>query len=280
MLQNETYTVSPYRTEVIKEPKERLLLKLPYYPDRIVQWAIMLQLREMFDRLFSGFSCACVKGKGIHYAKKLVQKYLEGKDNRYCLKLDIKKFYDNIDHEVLMSLLGNKIKDEKLLRLLSVIICSIPGGKGLPLGSYLSQYFANLYLTELDNYLKHDLKIKHVVRYMDDIVILSDSREQLHDWFRQIEQFCDEKLELKIKENWQVFPIKERGIDFVGYRIFPNYVLLRKSICKRYKKKMVEIQKNGLTLKRKRTVASYNGWLSHCNSFRLKQKYHPTKFCF
>lgn len=274
----ETYQVGEYSTSILHDRgKDRLLMKLPYR-DRIVQWAIMLQLHGMFMGAFNPFTCAAIKGRGIHYAKKLVQKYLKDADNsKYCLKFDVKKFYESVDHGILKQQLRRKIKDPYLLRLLDKIIDSVGGGVGLPIGSLLSQNLANLYLTDLDNYLKHQLKVKYVVRYMDDVVILSGSKEYLHDLYAKIKAFLG-GLKLTIKDNWQVFPVAVRGIDFVGYRMFGKYTLLRKNIAKRFKRVANKICKRAL--KNKRTskkdamsLSAYNGWVSHCNSHRLRRKY-------
>jgi hypothetical protein len=209
----------------------------------------------------------------------MLQRYLSNDElgTKYCLKLDVKKFYDNIDHGILKSKLNGKIKDVRLLWLLGVIIDSVDGGKGIPLGSLLSQNFANFYLTSLDNYLKHGKKVKHVIRYMDDIVVLGGAKEYLREVFGHIKEHLD-ALKLRVKENWQIFPVDVRGIDFVGYRVFRNYVLLRKSICRRFKSRAIRLRQRlagGLpgSSRDRRSVSAYNGWLKHCNSYRLKKKY-------
>jgi RNA-directed DNA polymerase len=279
-LLQETYEVSPYQISILKDvAKDRKLMKLPLYPDRIVQWAIMLQLNGMFMKSFVPLSHAAIKGRGIHSAKRTVQKYLDQdrEGTKYCLKFDIKKFYENIDHQTLKNMLRRKIKDARLLRLLDKIIDSVDGEKGLPIGSLLSQNLANFYLTHFDNYLKHELRVKYVIRYMDDVVILNGSKEYLHDLFNKIKAFM-ESVKLDIKENWQIFPVEIRGIDFVGYRMFGKYTLLRKRILVKFKKRINKIcrdlENNG-EASRKDVLAlpSYNGWLKHCDSYRVRQKY-------
>jgi hypothetical protein len=275
MLKEGTYKVSDYKVRVINDRgKERKLMALPYYPDRIIQWAIMLHLEEMFTNSFNSFSCASIRGRGTHYAKRMVQKWLreDAAGTKYCLKLDVKKFYDNVDHDILKEKLRTKIKDERLLKLLDTIIDSIPDGKGIPIGSLLSQNFANFYLTSLDNYLKHELKEKYVVRYMDDIVVLGGSKERLHAVFAAIQKHLA-GLKLSVKENYQIFPVDVRGIDFVGYRIFRRYVLLRKSICKRFKARAIELRRGINSAKNMASMAAYNGWVKHCNGYRLRNKY-------
>lgn len=280
MLINETYEVSKYMISTINDKgKDRELCKLPYFPDRIIQWAIMLQIEFVFMEVFTDFSCASIKGRGIHRASKLVDSYMKDVEGtEYCLKIDISKFYPNIDHDILKLLLRKKFKDKKLLGLLDKIIDSTPGWAGLPIGSYLSQFLANFYITYFDHWLKEVKKIKYVVRYMDDIVIFHHSKEFLHCLKREMDVCLWDKLALKIKDNWQVFPTAIRGVDFVGYRHFYGYKLLRKTTCKRFKRKMLKIKKKEnncekLTYSDWCSGNSYKGWLVWCNSYRLSKKY-------
>lgn len=277
MLENETYTIkqSDYTISTINDKgKERELWKLPYFPHRILQWAIMLQLEEVFDKTFVNSTCASLRGRGIHYAYKLIKKYLKDADGtKYCLKIDVKKFYPNIDHDILKSLLRKKIKDKKLLRLLDTIINSSPN-PGIPIGSYLSQYLANFYLTYFDHWLKEELKIKYCVRYMDDVVILSDDKERLHFVFEEIKKYLRDNLKLELKANYQIFPVDSRGIDFVGYRFFHDYTILRKRTYKRMRRKLLDIKKkNSIDYTDYCCVNSYRGWVRWSDTYNLKQKY-------
>ena len=175
MLMNKTYTVSDYSVSTINDKgKDRELMKLPYFPDRIIQWAILLQIEKVFVNTLCGHTCASLKGRGIKRAMKLVDEFMtDVPGTEFCLKIDIRKFYPNINHAVLKQLLRKKFKDADLLELLDRIIDSYPGEKGVPIGSYLSQYLANYYLAYFDHWLKEEMQIKYVVRYMDDIVIFS-----------------------------------------------------------------------------------------------------------
>lgn len=276
MLINHTYKTSEYEIFVKNDKgKEREIYKLPYYPDRIVHWAIMLQIEHIFMKSFSGFSHASIKGRGIHSALKQLNRYIKDEENtKYCLKVDVKKFFPNINHTILKKLLKNKFKDKELLNMLFEIIDSIEGEKGIPIGNYLSQYFANFYLTNFDNWLKHDKKVKYVIRYMDDIVILHSDKKYLHNLKLEIDKYLHDNLDLELKGNWQVFPTDARGIDFVGYRHFRSYKLLRKSTCKNMKCKLNKLRnKKYLNFKENCTINSYLGWLKWCNSFNLKKKY-------
>ncbi|MFL9835011.1 reverse transcriptase/maturase family protein [Chryseobacterium terrae] len=263
MLISKTYKTSTYNIFKVFEPKERDVYQLPYFPDRICHHAIMNVLEPIFVSVFTADSYSCIKGRGIHKASFNLRKALRCKnETQYCLKLDIQKFYPSIDHDVLKSLLRKKFKDSDLLKLLDEIIESAPG---LPIGNYLSQYLANFYLTYFDHWIKEVLKIKFYFRYADDMVILHHDKNFLHEIYSQIKAYLSENLNLEIKNNWQVFPINKRGIDFVGYVHYHGYVLLRKSIKKRFAKML----KNK---PRKESIASYNGWLKHCNSKNLMNK--------
>ena len=280
MLKSGSYEVSEYAVSMINDKgKERELMKLPYYPDRIIQWAIMLQIEHIFMEVFCSHTCASIYGRGIKEASRLTEKYMKNKfESRYCLKIDISKFYPNINHRILKKLLMKKIKDKKVLELLFKIIDSYPGEKGVPIGSYLSQYLANFYLSYFDHWLKEQMGVKYVVRYMDDIVIFHWSGQYLHWLLQQMENYLMTNLDLQIKPNHQVFPTAIRGVDFVGYRFFFGYKLLRKKTCKKLKKKMLQIkakQDAGKLLNYREWCSgnSYIGWLMWCDSWRLYEKY-------
>lgn len=262
-LENKTFKTSEYKIIKIREPKEREVYKLPYFPDRIVHHAIMNILEPTFVATFTADTYSCIKGRGVHKASFALRKALKNKsETTYCLKLDIKKFYPNVDHNILKKLLRKKFKDPELFWLLDEIIDSAPG---LPIGNYLSQYLANFYLTYFDHWIKEVLKIKYYFRYADDFVILHSSKEYLHWLLREIERYFRQHLKLEVKGNWQVFPVDSRGIDFLGYKHFPKYVLIRKRIKQRFARML---KRNP----RKASIAAYNSWLKHCNSKNLLKK--------
>jgi RNA-directed DNA polymerase len=269
MLADKTYKTSEYHIFKIYEPKEREIFKLPYFPDRITHHAVMNVLEPIFVATFTADTYSCIKGRGIHGADKALKGALEDREGtKYCLKLDIKKFYPNIDHEVLKQLLRRKFKDSDLLWLLDEIVDSAPG---LPIGNYLSQYLANFYLTYFDHWMKETKGVRYYFRYADDIVVLAESKPYLHVLLAEIRQYLGEQLKLTVKENYQVFPVADRGIDFVGYRYFHTHTLLRKTIKQRCAKMIA--RKNDPA-----SVASYNGWMSHCNSRHLRKKLNMKNF--
>lgn len=265
-LKSNTYRTSDYTTFKVYEPKEREVYRLPYFPDRIVHHAIMNVLEHLFVSVFTADSYSCIKGRGIHAAAKAVKKALQETEGTvYCLKLDIKKFYPSIDHWTLKTLLQRKIKDSQLLSLLFEIIDSAPG---LPIGNYLSQYLANFYLTYFDHWIKEKKAVRYYFRYADDIVILSRCKAELHKLRADIAHYLSAELKLTVKENYQVFPVAARGIDFVGYRFYHTHTLLRKRIKKNFAR-MVARRRNPAS------VASYKGWAKHCNARHLLKKLLP-----
>jgi RNA-directed DNA polymerase len=260
---NKTFKTSDYTTFKIFEPKERVISSLPYYPDRIVHHAIMNVLEPIFVSMFTADTYSCIKGRGIHGAANNVKIALQDIDNtKYCLKLDVKKFYPSINHNVLKTILRRKFKDKDLLWLLDEIIDSTDG---VPIGNYTSQYFANLYLTPFDHWIKEVKGVKNYFRYADDIVIFSSNKEDLHKLLGEIREYFETKLALTIKDNYQIFLVAARGVDFVGYVFYHTHTLLRKTIKKAFAR----------MLKKRwcwQSIAAYNGWTTHCNSKHLVKK--------
>ena len=263
MLQNKTYRTAAYKTFKIRDPKEREVYCLPYFPDRITHHAIMNVLEPIFTASFTADTYSCIKGKGIHAAARSLRKALKDvAGTQYCLKLDIRKFYPSVDHVVLKQLLRRKFKDQDLLWLLDGIIDS---ASGIPIGNYLSQYFANFDLSYFDHWIKESMGVKYYFRYADDIVILADNKPYVHKLLADIRQYLNQHLKLTVKDNYQVFPVSARSIDFVGYRFYHTHVLLRKSIKQRFAR-MLKLNPNPQSL------AAYRGWTLHCNSIHLIKK--------
>lgn len=228
-LTNLVYQTSEYSTFEIYEPKKRVIYRLPYFPDRIAHHAIMNIMEPIWVSIFIENTYSCIKERGIHKLAKDLKKTLR-KDitgTKYYLKLNVKKFYPSIDHEVLKRIIRKKVKDEELLVVLDEIIDSTDG---VPIGNYLSQFFANLTLAYFDHWLKEEVRVKYYFRYADDIIILSDSKEFLRKAVALIKMYFHHELNLEVKVNYQIFPIESRGIDFVGYKFYHTHTLLRKSI--------------------------------------------------
>lgn len=302
-IQNEliykTYQIGRYREFYVYEPKKRLVMALDF-KDRIVQWAIYRNLNPIFDKQFITDSFACRIGKGTHKASDRLQYWLRQvarKEQRYYyLKLDISKYFYRIDHGVLMDILKRKIADKDLLWLLDVIIKSngmkfgLPPGMepdqcdkedrlkdtGMPIGNLTSQMFANLYLNELDQYCKHELRLHYYIRYMDDIIILHPDKRYLHYIKDEIETFINENLKLHLNKKTAIRPISA-GIEFVGFRIWPTHRKLKKKSAIKMKKRIKYIKKAykegriGFE-KVNNTMQSYFGIMQHFNSYKLKKK--------
>ena len=254
ILQSKQFKTSAYSVFKVYEPKEREVYRLPYFPDRIVHHAIMNLLEPMFVETFTADTYSCIKGKGIHAAVRNLKTALKDVSGTiYCLKLDIKKFYPSVDHTVLKTLIRKKIKDTDLLCLLDEIIDSAPG---LPIGNYLSQYFANFYLSYFDHWIKEKMAVKYYFRYADDLVILSDNKKYLHGLLANINDYLQTNLKLTVKSNYQVFPVEARGIDFLGYVFYHTHLRLRKSIKQSFAR-MLYRQPNP------QSTAAYYGWAKH-----------------
>lgn len=268
LLANKGYKTSEYDIFTVYEPKERQVYCLPYFPDRIVHHAIMNILEPIFVANFTADTYSCIKGKGIHNCADAVKKALKDvPGTMYCLKLDIKKFYPNVNHECLKQLLRKKFKDADLLWLLDEIIDS---ANGVPIGNYLSQYFANFYLSYFDHWIKENKAVKYYFRYADDIVVLAPNKPYLHELLGDIKHYLNTNLKLEVKGNYQVFPVKNRGIDFVGYKFYHTHILLRKQI----KKNFAKMLKNNPN---EASIASYRGWTKHCNSINLLNTLLPNE---
>jgi len=277
MLVNKTYSTSPYKIfKVWDRTKEREIYKLPYYPDRIVQWAVLQAIEPYLLKTLVSNTFSSIKGRGIHSGLDKVKYALKDKVNTlYCLKFDMRHYYPSINHEILKHKYRKIFKDRNLLWLIDEIIDSVEmsEGTGIPIGNYLSQWSANIYLSSFDHWLKELKHCKYAFRYMDDVVILAGTKEELHVLLGEINNFLS-TIKLKLKNNYQVFPTDVRGIDFLGYRIFRNYVLLRKSTCLNFKRKMRKLRKKQtLSYSDGCSIQSYLGWLKWCNSYRLKNKY-------
>jgi retron-type reverse transcriptase len=271
MLCKGEFTTSEYRSKTIYEPKEREIYILPFYPDRITQHALLQVVAPIWDNLMIHDSYACREGKGMHDASRKTMRHVH--NYKYCLKCDISKFYPSIDHNILMDIIENKIKCKPTLTLLEDIVRSFGGGKNTPIGNYTSQWFGNLYMNELDNNLKQKHGVKTLIRYCDDFVMFSDSKQELQDLKRHIKRFLKDKLDLTFSK-WSIFKVVQ-GVDFLGYRHFPDKILLRKSTAKRVMKRIKALPKLLMTGEitfdqYKSSIASTKGWLKWANTYNLK----------
>lgn len=241
---NQTYSPKPLKTFILRDPKTRKISKSAFR-DRIIHHAIINIIEPLFEKTFIHDSCANQIGKGNLFALKRFNKFIKkvsgnGKviknkfnDNNfvygYCLKADIKHYFHEVSHNILLDIIKRKIKDEKVIWLIKKILDN--GGKagvGMPLGNLTSQFFANIYLNELDYFVKHKLKVKYYLRYVDDFVLLHPSKNQLESWKGKINHFLKSRLKIELhQDKSKIIPLS-KGIDFVGFRNFYYFKLLRK----------------------------------------------------
>ena len=318
MLKNHLFKTSEYEIFILNEgKKKRDVYKLPFFPDRIAQWAILQVIEPFLVANMTADTYSAIPGKGIQPIVNDLRGYyktkrVDGKkksvwvpsilltdeeNTRYCYKIDLHHYYQSINHEVLKQKFRKVFKDPELLWLLDEIADSIntateedlielslsgeievDPNTGIPIGNYMSQYSGNFYLSSFDHWVKEELHVKHYYRYMDDVVIFASSKEELHEIHRKVTAYTRDYLHLNIKGNYQIFPTKVRGVDFVGYRFFGDYTLLRKSTAINFKRKMRACRKkmeNNIppTYSEWCSFNSYKGWLGNCDSYRLSKKY-------
>jgi retron-type reverse transcriptase len=285
-LQNElasgTYRLSGYRCFTIFEPKKRTIKALPF-KDRVVQHALCNLIEPIFDNTFINTSFACRKKKGTHKGLATIKKAVQSKfvNEGYALKCDVRKYFPTIDHSILKKILFERIKDKQICNLMCLIIDSDVSefgiNKGIPIGNLTSQLFANIYLNELDKFVKHKLKAKYYYRYVDDFLIFSDSKKKLHIFKKKIKRFLKTRLFLEIpKRKTNIYLIKD-GVDFVGYKIFSSFVRLRKSNLTKFKKRTIYLSslylENKININRLfSSINSYLGYTMHADAYRVTSK--------
>jgi retron-type reverse transcriptase len=290
-LKNQAYRPKPLQCFILHDPKTRKISKSDFR-DRIVHHALCNIIESIFERTFIYDSCANRKGKGTLFAISRFDRFKRRvsrngrvltngfNDSNYvsgwCLKADIRHYFEEVDHKILMKIIGKRIKDEKVMWLIKQILENHPDrteGKGMPLGNLTSQFFANLYLNELDYFIKHGLKAKHYARYVDDFVILHNSRLQLKKWKEQINLFLKKELDLELHaEKSRIIPLSG-GIDFVGFRNFYHFRLLRKRNIRKMKTK-ISLFNHG-EMSHEKLVESFQGWSAYAewsDSYKIREK--------
>ena len=280
-IKNGTYKLGKYRVFKVYEPKERVIKALPFR-DRVVhQWYVHEFLLPYVVPKFIYDSYACLYGKGTHAAVRRLEKFMKEcrrkYGNFYIVKMDIKKFFYTINPYILYFILKRYIKDKALLKLTELLIFDDVDKRGIPIGNYTSQYFANIYLNELDYFVKHKLKIKYYIRYMDDFVLLVKDKEEAKYVKNKITMFLKEKLDLEVNYKSRYYP-SDMGVNFCGYRVFYTHKLIRVRSKKKIRKnikKWRKLNKEG-NLDIKRMMNSFQSWkahVKHANSYNLMCKY-------
>jgi len=266
-LKAKTYQCADYTAFYVKDPKLRHIHKAQIR-DRILHHAVFRILYPIFDKSFIHDSYSCRLDKGTHRAVDNLEKYCRklSKNNHkniFALKCDVRKFFDSTDQNILLRIIKNNISDEKTIWLIEKIIRSFKKreNKGLPLGNVTSQLFANIYLNELDQFIKHRLKIKYYVRYCDDFIILEQNREILSNYIKEIRDFLESRLALQLHPNKIIIRKWRSGIDFLGHVSRPNCRVLRTKTKNRIFAKISN-----------KNLQSYLGMLKHCNGHKLRMK--------
>ena len=236
---NKSYEPRPYHLFFIRDPKVRLICA-PDFRDQVVHHSLCSLIEPIFERTMIHHSYACRVGKGsrraIEYAKTNVRRY------KYFLKLDVRKFFHSVNHELLAGIIARKIKDKDVLKLIDVILAHQPPatelGTGLPIGNLTSQHFANMYLNQLDHFINEKLKISGYLRYMDDLLLFSDDKKKLWECYYAIQDYLSEKLKLKLKDKATLLAPVMQGIPYLGFRIFPGLTRIKRENLQRSKKRL------------------------------------------
>lgn len=277
LLLTESFRNGHYGEMIIHERtsgKTRLIQKPPIYPDQIIHWAVMLQISPIIMKGLDPYSCGSIPKRGERFVRETLKaKLKKAKGPIAFLKYDIHHYYQSIDHQRLLKKLQRRIKDPKALSLLKEIIGAAK--EGLPIGAYASQWLANFYLEDLDRYTRQTLKVKAMWRYVDDVVILGDSKEELRKKQKLIEAFLNQEG-LETKPNWIIAELDKTNIDFVGYRFHKNGKLsIRKRVWRNARRKLLRVIIHGANPKRARSVMAYNSYIRNADSYFILNNYYP-----
>ena len=293
-LKDKKYYPSRLSKFVIRDPKTRTIHS-SIFRDRIVHHAIINIIQPIFEKRFIYDSFASRKNKGTHNAVKRFEYFVRKVSSNgmkinnphtnnsikgYVLKADIKHYFDTVDHNILINILRKKIKDKELIKLIMIVLYNFESqvkGKGLPLGNYTSQFFANVYLNNLDYFVKHKLKAKYYIRYVDDFVILDKDKNVLLDLKDKIEKYL-KNLRLELHKDKSEIHALRNGITFLGYRIFYHYKLLRKRNIRYFRNKFnkkLELYIRGDLDKEhlESFLQGWNGYSNFANTHNFNKKF-------
>ena len=280
VLENKTYKHGGYQVFYVTEPKLRKIEKSRYIDRVIHRWLVDNFLEPYFVPSFINTSYACIKGRGMHKACLDVQKAMRSCKNKwgnyYILKMDISKYFENIDKRILLSILEKKILDKDVMWLIKEILYSQRKEVGLEIGNYTSQLFANIYLNEVDQYVKKELNMKQYYRYMDDSVLMVSSKEEAKYCLEKIKNFLFLKLGLCLNKKTQIFKSKQ-GVNFCGYKINEYRLKIRDKGKRKLKKKIVKLKKlikeGELTSDdAKKYLVGHLGYIKIADTYKLENK--------
>lgn len=287
-IRHKTYKHRSYEGFYIYDPKRRHIHKASVR-DRVLHHAVFKVLNPIFEPTFIPTSFSCRIGKGTHKGVATLERMIRKASRNYtrpcyALKCDVRKFFDSVDRNILISILDRKIKDPEMMRLLREIVGSYSSGqsdlfsyRGLPIGNLTSQIFANVYMNEFDQFVKRELKAAYYVRYTDDFVVLSHDESELEPMLGKMENFLKESLKLSLHPEKVIIRKPHQGVDFLGYVIFPHHILLRARTRRRMIRKLKE---KTLMLKEGQiseetldaSLRSYLGVMSHADAYRLSEE--------
>src|SRR3989344_4473131 len=284
------YQPRPLETFIIRDSKTRKISKSDFR-DRVIHHALVNILEPIFDKFFIYDSYANRKNKGtlkavkrFDYFKIKVSK--NNTKNCFILKADIKHYFETVSHDILILILRKKIYDKKVIWLIKKILLNDNTKEiGIPLGNLTSQFFANVYLNELDYFVKHKLKAKYYIRYVDDFVILHSSKKQLFEWKEKINKFLKENLKIELHPDKSKIILLNRGPPFLGFRIFNYHKLLKKKNIRNFKRKLKLFSKDKIDYdKIYESLQGYFAYMKHADTYNLRkelikkiQKYFPNQ---
>lgn len=278
LLKSGDWHPKPYRHIRKRSPTTGKIREIdcPTLQDHIIHWMLILAIKPVLMRGMYQYSCGSISGRGIEYARKTLEKWVRRKDSVYFVKLDIRKFYPNIDHNILKAKFREVIKDQRILGIIDAIIDSLP--TGLAIGNYTSQWFVNFYLQSLDHFILQDnykLRrgkrvnyVRHYLRYMDDLYLSGSSKRDLEKAVRAIIDYTRTHCNLEIKPAWEIKSFEKYSLDMVGYRFKPGVTTVRKVIflhTKRLAKRIYKVkEKRGIIVPHNaQAIVSQLGWFSH-----------------
>jgi len=287
-LKHKIYVHQPYTGFYITDPKRRHIHKASVR-DRILHHAVYSILNPLFETTFIPTSFSCRVGFGSHKGVEVFERMTKkvsrnGKRPCYVLKCDVRKFFDSIDHHILLSIIEKRIKDPDVMWLLKEIIKSFESGRsavravGIPIGNLTSQLFANVYMNEFDQFMKHELRVKYYARYTDDFIIVSEDKQYLEHLLPLISQFLKDTLALELHPNKSILLSICQGIDFLGYVVFPHHRLLRtktkRRLMKKMKQRMKQYEEKIISYNTfNASLQSYLGMFSHANTYEFQKKF-------
>lgn len=250
----------------INVKKRKIIVPTP--AEEIIHHAIVNVLKDIILPPMYEHSYASIKGRGVHSAAKRIERWVrkDKKNTKYCLKLDIRKYFESIDQDILLSKFRQLIRDNKFYDLLEKIVHSTDSG--IPLGFVTSQWFANYYLTELDHKIKEEWKAKYYIRFMDDMIIFGSNKRKLHRLFENIQLYLKNELKLQVKDNWQIFKFDSRPLDFLGFRFYRNHTGLRRKLALKMCRKANRIAKKPkVSIHDARQMVTYAGYTHYADVY-------------